>query len=243
MDIDLCRLLLGEDLVQCVDAEVLGGITSGVIKIAGGNDASNAGTLLLNKILASVVGKPHCEAECDPSVRQLVSMALLEDTEGRLLVTREHVYAVNSFGPFSLLVQKHLAYDDDSCAALYHLPRIFNFFNGEFVKSDLEGVVVCNDSAYDAAHIGILYRLRISGWVKERMKSITLIGKWMTYTGLLRLYREGALDSWSNIVFKHLAEGVPVSEGGCQNSTNASRERIYRTFLVRDSEEEGAFYA
>ena len=209
MNLEFCKDLLGEEKVLCVDAEsVFGGLSSGVITIDDDTDDEDAGALLFDSIMENATGRPHCEAECDPSAKQVVCMALIEDMDGNLLVTRERGYTVNSFGSFSLLVHRHLACEEEPYEALCeHLRKTLNISRDEIETATLEGVVLCDEASYDAAHLGILFRMCMSGRIKERLKTGTLMGKWMSMKEILRLYRENALDAWSLMVFEELFHG------------------------------------
>ncbi len=205
MNKEALREILGTQHVQCVPDRLLRHFLTDT---AGSQyfrpDEKDKLTCIVGGVLDNnQTSLPHFEAEADPVYRQIILCVIIEDvTTGNLLITREKNKRTGLYEPFSLGLYEHVPAGEDIEDTKQHiLQNLAQIVCDDVFQDDFCGFFYSNESAYDKAHIGLIFHIGVLGASEVKLQS-SHIGDWFPLDKVARLYKTEALEPWSQVLFE-----------------------------------------
>lgn len=161
----------------------------------------------LEEILAThLEPRLRCEAELDPSFKQIIPYLVLSHAHS------DHMFATlrvggdeRLIGQTSLGLGGHMDEGEGfrDCL-LRELREEVGLTADELSNLRLCGTLYSNASEVDSVHLGLVYRAETDCEKLTCLESDKLSGTWLTPHELTVLYGENKLESWSRIVYDAL---------------------------------------
>ena len=151
------------------------------------------------------IGKYRWEVENDPTYRQLIVYAILEDDAHNIYTTHRLAGDTRLTGKYSIGTGGHIAPGESFTEALFReLGEEVGLAADNITVLNKVGFIYDDSSDVNRVHLGIIYIVNVAdpklSQVKETEK---LAGEWLSQGELARLYFSDSLESWSDIAYHH----------------------------------------
>ena len=157
-------------------------------------------------LTAHLESRLRCEAELDPSFKQIIPYLILNHTpSGRTFATLRTGGDDRLIGQASLGLGGHMDEGENFENCLFR--EVFEEvgLRPEEIKNlRLCGYIFSEASEVDSVHVGMVYRAETDKEALTCLEDGKLTGAWLTPHELIELNCEGKLESWSRIVYDAL---------------------------------------
>ena len=159
-------------------------------------------------IFDNLMSKLRCEAECDPSFKQLIPYVLVEHKPtGRFFMTTRIGGEERLKGQASIGLGGHLDYGEDVVDALFReLEEEVGLEKDQMSEIILCGYINSDLNEVDSVHLGIVYHAFTDREDISCLESDKLIGGWFTVPEMREARRNGHMESWSAMCFDELLD-------------------------------------
>ena len=148
----------------------------------------------------------RCEAELDPSFKQVIPyLVLSHGPSGRTFATLRTSGDDRLVGQASLGLGGHMDEGEtfEGCLCREIMEEV------GLARDDIQNLTLCgyifsNASEVDSVHVGMVYRAETDKEALTCLEDGKLTGAWLTPHELIELNCEGKLESWSRIVYDAL---------------------------------------
>ncbi len=205
MTLDDYKKKYGDAIVMGVDADVIGnrlkdGLSNEV-------EASNsAGNSLYNLIAHALRSKLRCEAECDPSFKQVIPYVVLTHRPtNRIYVTTriggdERLVTQSSIG-----LGGHMDMGEGIVECLCReLKEEVGLDGRDFMVLAFNGYIYSSKTEVDSVHMGLLFMVSTDKENITCLEEDKLTGGWYTVKEIGEMRDAGKLESWSEVVYDQM---------------------------------------
>lgn len=151
------------------------------------------------------IGKYRWEVENDPTYRQLIVYAILEDDAHNIYTTHRLAGDARLTGKYSIGTGGHIAPEESFTEALFReLGEEVGLTADNITALNKVGFIYDDSSDVNRVHLGIIYIVNVADPKLIQVKEIEkLAGEWLSQGELARLYFSDSLESWSDIAYYH----------------------------------------
>ena len=150
----------------------------------------------------------RCEAECDPSFKQVIPYVLVEHKpSGRFFMTTRIGGEERLKGQASIGLGGHLDDGEDVVDALFReLEEEIGLAKDQMTEIILRGYINSDLNEVDSVHLGVVYHAYTDREDISCQESDKLIGGWFTIPEMREARRNGHMESWSAMCFDELLD-------------------------------------
>lgn len=151
------------------------------------------------------LAKYRWEVENDPTFKQLVVYAVLEDNDHNIFTTHRLAGDARLTGKYSIGTGGHIAPEESFTEALFRELNEEVGLTADNISSLIKtGFIYDNSSDVNSVHLGVVYIVNVTDpKIIEIKETEKLAGQWLTQSELARLYHSDSLESWSDIVYRY----------------------------------------
>lgn len=163
-------------------------------------------TPLLSTINLNMEDKLRYEAELDPSWKQIVGYCVIRKG-GEYFVTHRlnKTGEQRLIGAYSLGTGGHATIGERVGDSIRReLEEEVGLKDDMIVGKVLAGYIASTETSVNAVHLGLVYEVVVSTKEIQCLEKEKLAGEWMSIDDVHKLYKEGKLESWSNLVVENL---------------------------------------
>lgn len=152
--------------------------------------------------------KLRCEAECDPSFKQVIPYVLVElKPTGRFFMTTRIGGEERLKGQASICLGGHLEDGEDVVDALFReLEEEIGLEKDQMFEIILRGYIYSELNEVDSVHVGMVYHVYTDREDIYCQESDKLIGGWFTIPEMREARLSGYMESWSAVCFDELLD-------------------------------------
>ena len=159
-------------------------------------------------IFNNLTPKLRCEAECDPSFKQIIPYVLVEHKPtGRFFMTTRIGGEERLKGQASIGLGGHLEDGEDVVDALFReLEEEIGLAKDQMTEIILCGYINSDLNEVDSVHLGVVYHAYTDREDISCLESNKLVGGWFTVPQMKEARRNGYMESWSAVCFDALLD-------------------------------------
>ena len=156
----------------------------------------------------NLMPKMRCEAECDPSFKQVIPYVLVEHRPtGRFFMTTRIGGEERLKGQASIGLGGHLEDGEDVVDALFReLEEEIGLAKDQMSEIRLSGYIYSELNEVDSVHVGMVYHAYTDREDLICRESDKLIGGWFTVSEMKEARCNGHMESWSVVCFDELLD-------------------------------------
>jgi len=150
----------------------------------------------------------RCEAECDPSFKQVIPYVLVEHKPTRRFFMTTRIGGEERLkGQASIGLGGHLDDGEDVVDALFReLEEEIGLAKDQMTEIILCGYINSDLNEVDSVHLGVVYHAYTDREDISCLESDKLVGGWFTIPELKEARMSGHMESWSAICFDELLD-------------------------------------
>ena len=143
----------------------------------------------------------RCEAELDPSFKQVIPYVVLYYEDKIFCTHRLNGGDARLAGCYSIGTGGHIDDNEDMYKSMYReLYEEVGVVPFDMIGYGINGYILDNSSAVNSVHLGVVISMKLSRSDIRCLESDKLAGEWIDAKTLKKLYDNDKLESWSKIV-------------------------------------------
>lgn len=163
---------------------------------------------LISAINKQMEARLRCEAELDPSFKQIIPYVILRYQDKVFCTHRLNGGDARLAGGYSIGTGGHIDSGEDIYDGMYReLEEEVGLKIGDILGYSVNGFILDNSSAVNSVHLGVVISMAIWRDDIQCLEKEKLAGEWVDYKQLKKLYDEDKLESWSKIAADNLLFG------------------------------------
>lgn len=150
----------------------------------------------------------RCEAEVDPSFKQVIPYVIIRKGDKVYCTHRLNGGDARLAGGYSIGTGGHIEAHESVYDGMYReLKEEVGITSKDIMGYSINGFILDNSSTVNSVHLGVVITMVISRDDIECLEKEKLAGEWVGYSMLKQLYDHDQLESWSKIVADHILFG------------------------------------
>lgn len=149
---------------------------------------------------------PRYLAELDPSFKQMIPyVVVINDPTGDIFVTRRLAGDERLKGKASIGIGGHIEDGESLMDGMYReLKEEIGLAKEDVAAIHFRGYINDDATEVGSVHLGLVYELHTPKFRLHCLEKDTLVGTWGSVSELMKYFRAGVLESWSEIAYQHL---------------------------------------
>jgi len=150
----------------------------------------------------------RCEAELDPSFKQVIPYVVLRYQNKVFCTHRLNGGDARLAGGYSIGTGGHIDPGEDIYDGMRReLKEEVGITEKDYFGYTVNGYILDNSSAVNSVHLGVVISMVLCTDEIQCLEKEKLSGEWLDYNQLKKLYDEDKLESWSKIVADYVLFG------------------------------------